>query len=64
MPKIGWNKTKVNYSTDKHHSLRTTVPIAFANLIGLEKGDILKWNFREGDNVKYLTVEVVNGNNL
>ncbi|MDD3492645.1 MAG: AbrB family transcriptional regulator [Candidatus Thermoplasmatota archaeon] len=59
MAKIGWNKTKVHYSTDKHQSLRTTIPIAFANIVGLKKGDVLRWDIYEENNAKYLIAKVV-----
>ena len=59
MSKMGWNKTAVHYSTKKHESVRTTIPIAFANILGINKGDVLKWDYCQDG--KYLTVKIVDG---
>jgi len=63
MPKLGANMTAVHYSTNTNNSVRTTIPIGLADILGLKKGDRLKWGIKKDGKDICLIVKKLNGGN-
>ena len=50
-------KTKVNLNTSRSQSLRTTIPIALAEILELKQGDSIKWSLENRDGKYVLIIE-------
>jgi len=48
-------KTKINLNVPGSRSLRTTIPIALAEILGLKHGDTVKWSLETREK-KYVLV--------
>jgi len=50
-------KTKINLNAPGSPSLRTTIPIALAEILELKQGDSLKWSLEEREGKYVLIIE-------
>jgi len=50
-------KTKINLNAPGSPSLRTTIPIAFAEILGLKQGDSIKWSLEKREEKYVLIIE-------
>jgi len=50
-------KTKVNLNASRSSSLRTTIPIGFAEILELKRGDSIKWSLENREGKWILIIE-------
>jgi len=50
-------KTKINLNAPGSQSLRTTIPIALAEILELKKGDFIKWSLEQREGKYVLILE-------
>jgi antitoxin component of MazEF toxin-antitoxin module len=50
-------KTKIGRAKSNGNSLKTTIPMTLIKMMGLENGDVLKWNCEIKDNKVLINIE-------